>query len=103
VWLGNSLIPPTDRVVLEGATLRIAVMESAPFTMLTYETDGNGHNTAKFTSYVPDLITLLQNKMKFIPQLILAPLNKTYTEVIQGVANGVYNMMISDVAITAAQ
>lgn len=78
-------------------------MESAPFTMVTYETDGNERITANFTGYVPDLIDLLQQQMKFIPQLILAPSNKTYTEIIQDVANGVYDMMIGDVAVTAAR
>jgi ABC-type amino acid transport substrate-binding protein len=39
--------------------------------------------------------------MKFVPQLILAPSDRTYADVIQDVANGVYDMMVADVEITA--
>ena len=103
LWPGNTTRSPDDRVVLENVVLKIAILESAPFTIVTYGTDGNGERTMTFTGYVPDLITLLQAKMKFIPQLILAPPDKTYAQVIQDVANNVYDMLIGDVAITAAR
>ena len=35
IWPGNSLISPTGYAALSGVTLRIAVIESAPFTMIT--------------------------------------------------------------------
>ena len=101
VWTGNSSIPPTDRVILDGVVLRIAVLESPPFLMVTYEMDTNGENTTKFIGYMPDLITNLQSQMKFIPKLILVPSDRTYADVIQDVANGVYDMMIADVEITS--
>ncbi|UJR27764.1 hypothetical protein I4U23_009037 [Adineta vaga] len=103
VWPGDLTVPPSDRAVLEGVVLRIAIMESIPFTIVSYETDDFGQNTTKFIGYIPDLIALLQQNMKFIPQIILAPANKTYTEVIQDVTKGVYDMMIGDVEITAAR
>ncbi|UJR27771.1 hypothetical protein I4U23_009043 [Adineta vaga] len=103
VWPGNLLTPPTDRPVLEGVTLRIAVTQAIPFTTLTYYVDEFGQNTTKFIGYVPDLIDLLQYNMKFIPKLILAPTSKTYNQIIQDVADGVYDMMMSDVTVTAAR
>ena len=35
VWPGNSLTPPSGYAALAGVTLRIGVIESAPFTMVT--------------------------------------------------------------------
>ena len=103
IWPGNTTRPPDDRVALENVRLRIALLESPPFTTVTYGTDANGNSTMTFTGYMPELIDLLQAKMRFIPQLILAPSSKTYTEVIQDVTNDVYDMLVGDVAITAAR
>lgn len=103
VWPGNSLKPPTDRPVLEGVTLRIAVIQAIPFTMLTYVTNEFGQNTTKFIGYIPDLIDLLQYNMKFNPDVILAPSNKTYNQIIQDLANGVYDVIMGDVTITATR
>ncbi|CAF0799844.1 unnamed protein product [Adineta ricciae] len=103
VWPGNSLTPPADRPILEGVTLRIAVTQSTPFTMLSYTVDDFGRNTTTYIGYVPDLIALLQYNMKFVPQLILAPATKTYDNIIQDVSNGVYDMMMSDLTITSGR
>ena len=103
VWPGSSLTPPTDRPVLEGVTLRIAVMQSIPFTMLTYVTNEFGQNTTTFIGYIPDLIDLLQYNMKFIPHVILTPSNQTYNQIIQDLANGVYDIIMGDVTVTAAR
>ncbi|CAF1433013.1 unnamed protein product [Adineta ricciae] len=101
IWPGNLAVPPSDRGVLEGVVLRIAIMESVPFTIVTYTVDDFGQNITKFTGYVPDLIDLLQKQMKFVPKLVLVPANRSYAEIIEDVANDVYDMMIGDVTITA--
>jgi ABC-type amino acid transport substrate-binding protein len=39
--------------------------------------------------------------MGFIPHIILPTSNLTYNQIIQGVVNGIYDMVIGDVTITA--
>jgi hypothetical protein len=41
--------------------------------------------------------------MKFIPQVTLAPSNLTYNQIIQELADGVYDMVTDDVTVTAAR
>ncbi|CAF5124527.1 unnamed protein product, partial [Rotaria sp. Silwood1] len=53
--------------------------------------------------FVPDLINILQSKMGFIPIMKLVPSNQTYNEFVQGVSNGVYDIAIGDVTVTAAR
>ncbi len=102
VWPGNSLICPTGYAQLSGVSLKIAIYNLPPFTTVTNVIDGYENNTTTFSGYVPDLIGLLQNRMGFIPELILAT-NTTYLQIITEVANGVYDMFISDVTITASR
>ncbi|CAF1281133.1 unnamed protein product [Rotaria sp. Silwood1] len=101
VWPGNSLVLPTDRAILKGVSLRIGVIESPPFIMVTNFINGSGQNITKLTGYVPDLIELLRNKMEFIPIIELAPSNQTYSGLIQAVENGVYDIVIGDITVTA--
>ena len=101
VWPGNSLAPSRDRTGLSGVTVRIAVIESNPYTFVTIDTDASGRQTARPTGYMPELIEHLRNKMGFMPIIQLAPANQTYAAVIQGVANGVYDMLVADITITA--
>ncbi|CAF1452556.1 unnamed protein product [Didymodactylos carnosus] len=101
VWPGNSLVTPTGRAALSDVNLRIVVIEALPFTMLKNVTDAFGHNTTKLIGYVPDLIDLLKNSMGFIPNITLAPSNQTYAGLILAVANGVYDMAIGDITVTA--
>jgi ABC-type amino acid transport substrate-binding protein len=103
VWPGNSLTIPSDRPVLEGVTLRIAVIVATPFTMVTYVADEFGKNTTTFIGYMPDLIALLQYNMKFIPQIMMPPSNLTYDKIVQQLSNGVYDMVMGDVTVTAAR
>ncbi|CAF4724256.1 unnamed protein product, partial [Rotaria sp. Silwood2] len=81
--------------------LRIGVIESSPFTIISYIIDEKGQTTTKLIGYVPDLIDLLQTRMGFTPQIILAPSNQTYDGLIDSVANGLYDLVIGDVTVTA--
>jgi ABC-type amino acid transport substrate-binding protein/ABC-type branched-subunit amino acid transport system substrate-binding protein len=103
IWPGNSLIPPTGYATLSGITLQIAVIEAAPFTMVKELTDKSGATTTKIVGYLPDLIKLLENKMKFISNIILVSPNQTYNGLIDDVANGMYDMVVADVTITATR
>ncbi|CAF0899854.1 unnamed protein product [Rotaria sordida] len=103
IWPGNTLVPPTGRACISGTRLRIGVIESTPFTMITNVIDKCGQNTTKLIGFIPDLIDLLQEKMKFIPQILVASLNQTYTELIRAVINDDYDIIIGDVTITASR
>ncbi|CAF1093486.1 unnamed protein product [Rotaria sordida] len=101
VWPGNLLISPSGHALLSSISLRIGIIELAPFTTINSIEDENGQITTKYVGYIPDLIDLLQEKMGFIPNLILTPSNQTYDQIIQAVARGVYDMVVGDVTITA--
>ncbi|CAF1329662.1 unnamed protein product [Adineta steineri] len=103
LWPGNTLSPPTGRADMIGVTLRIAVIEIHPFTMTKNVIDDYGRNSTKLIGYFPDLIDLLVSNMNFIPQIILVPSNQTYNSLIDAVANGVYDMVVADMTITATR
>ncbi|CAF3826981.1 unnamed protein product [Rotaria sp. Silwood1] len=103
IWSGNSLIPPTGGAKLEGVKLRIGVIQSVPFTMISTVTNEFGQKTTKLIGYIPDLIDLLQNKMKFIPNIELIPSNRTYASLGQLVEDRVYDIIIGDVTVTAVR
>ncbi len=103
VWPDNSLIIPNSYAAMSGMTFRIAVIESAPYTMVTQTQDISGQTTTKLIGYMPDLIGLLQAQMGFIPNIILVPSNQTYNGLVDAVANGVYDMVVADLTITAAR
>ncbi|CAF4714054.1 unnamed protein product [Rotaria sp. Silwood2] len=103
IWPGNSSILPTGRAKLDGVKLHIGVIESVPFTMISTIRNEFGQNTTKLIGYVPDLIELLQNKMKFIPNIELIPSNQTYASLVQLIEDHVYDIIIGDVTITATR
>ncbi|CAF4451871.1 unnamed protein product, partial [Adineta steineri] len=72
IWPGNSLIIPSEYPSLSGINLRIALIETPPFTMLTQQQQMKEEtNETKLIGYIPDLIDLLTNQMGFIPNLTL--------------------------------
>jgi ABC-type branched-subunit amino acid transport system substrate-binding protein/ABC-type amino acid transport substrate-binding protein len=103
VWPGNTLVTPSGYAALTGIKLRIAVIESPPFTMVNKITDKFGQNTTMLTGYVPDLIEHLKTRMGFIPNLILVPQNESYNGLVDDVANDRYDMAVADVTITAGR
>ncbi|CAF0904995.1 unnamed protein product [Adineta steineri] len=103
LWPGNTVTLPSDSVSVSGVTFRIAIYEVTPFTIVTQTNDSSGNITATYTGYMPDLINYLQTNMSFIPQIILVPSNNTYDDLIDAVANGMYDMVVADVTVTAAR
>ncbi|CAF1357455.1 unnamed protein product [Rotaria sp. Silwood1] len=83
-----SLIIPTDRTIFKGKRLRIGKIKSIPFVVITNYTDNFGQNKTKYTGYICDLIELLKNKIRFIPDIQLLQSNKPYSESIEAVAKG---------------
>ncbi|CAF4914817.1 unnamed protein product [Rotaria sp. Silwood1] len=103
IWPGNSLTQPADRAILRGVSLRIGIMLAVPFTLAQNVTDGNGNTTTQYIGYIPDLIQLLTDKIGFNASLILVPSNQTYTQNIQLVNNGFFDIIVGDVTVTAAR
>lgn len=103
IWPGNTLTPAKDRPVLRGVHLRIAVMESIPYTMRTSLIDESGKNVTKLIGYIPDLIEELEKRIGFVPTLVLAPSNQTYSQIIDDLTKGVYDLIAGDVTVTAAR
>ena len=103
LWPGHALAPPTGRAALVGIRLRIGVIEVTPFTTVTDSLDSDGKASTKLIGYVPDLINHLQSRMGFIPEIILAPPNQTYTGLVRAVANGVYDIVVGDVTILSTR
>ncbi|UJR06889.1 hypothetical protein I4U23_011178 [Adineta vaga] len=94
-WPGNSLIPSTDIPQLNGVTLRICMVGSDPFTIRTSITN--------YTGYIPELISFLQNKLGFIPNIIIPSENQTRNQLIKAVADGFYDIMIGDITVTSSR
>jgi ABC-type amino acid transport substrate-binding protein/ABC-type branched-subunit amino acid transport system substrate-binding protein len=101
VWPGNSIKRPPGYAELTGMSLRIAIIESKPFTIVEEITDKFGQTSRKFIGYVPDLIDLLKEKMEFIPNITLLLSNQSYNGLIDAVENNVYDMVVADVTVTA--
>ncbi|CAF4182639.1 unnamed protein product [Rotaria sordida] len=102
IWPGKSLIPPTGHARLVGVKLRIGVIQSTPFTIVTTITNDFGQNITTFIGYVPDLTNLLQKKMGFIPNIELIS-NRTYTSLGELVENCVYDIIVGDITVTAVR
>ncbi|CAF1322820.1 unnamed protein product, partial [Didymodactylos carnosus] len=112
VWPNRSEHIPSDHPVIKGITIRIAVIESAPFVMsenLTATGDnGNRHddsilvnnNTILLRGLCIDLINKLHEKMEFNYNVILVDRSTQYNELVFGINEKLYDIIISDVTIT---
>ncbi|CAF1099422.1 unnamed protein product [Adineta ricciae] len=103
IWPDGTLTAPSGVAKLNGVHLRIGVIISAPFTILTTVTDELGQPKQTVTGYMPDLIALLQDRMGFIPDIQVAPTNFSYTTLIQAVASGLYDIVVGDVTVTSSR
>ncbi|CAF5099657.1 unnamed protein product, partial [Rotaria sp. Silwood1] len=101
IWPGNTLTQPSGGAILQGVNLRIGIIESVPFTMVEKVMDASGQTTIQYSGYIPDLIKLLESKMGFISTMELASSNQTYDGLVRAVSNGVYDIVIGDVTVTA--
>ena len=98
LWPGESFTMPRDRANISAVHLRIGIIESVPFTMMEYS-----QNKSQFIGYVPDLIDLLQKRMKFSYEIVLVPTNRSYAGMVKRVANGEYDLIVGDVTVTSAR
>ncbi|CAF1344135.1 unnamed protein product [Adineta ricciae] len=103
IWPGHSLAVPTGYASLQGVTLHIAIILTAPFTMMKEYVDQNGIIQRRLTGYIPDLIDHLQQKMGFVPNITVLPENITYNSLPDLVASNVYDLVVGDVTIMASR
>ena len=103
VWPGNSLEGPSSFASISGVTLKIAVVESGPFTMITDVSSNEKDTSAKLVGYIPELIELLRARMGFIPKITLFPGNQSYNKLIDKVAEGLFDIVVADLTITATR
>ena len=101
LWPGESFTVPRDRANISGFKLRIGIIESVPFTMITHIADEYGRNKSRFVGYIPDLIDLLRKRMGFVPELVLASTNQSYTGAVRRMRNGEYDIIVSDMTVTS--
>ncbi|CAM4980282.1 unnamed protein product [Rotaria socialis] len=101
IWPGNTLAPPTSGAKLQGVKLILGLIQSTQYTNIINVTDALGNTTTQLVGYVPDLINLLQTKLGFIPDIRLAPSNHTYNGLVDSVVNGVYDLVVADLTVTA--
>ncbi|UJR16836.1 hypothetical protein I4U23_003735 [Adineta vaga] len=102
IWPGNSLIAPSGYASLQNVHLRLAVTETAPFTMLTQISNDSGETKNKLIGYIPDLIELLREQLDFVPEINLIT-NRTFNQIIDLVANDAYDLFLAQTTITAAR
>ena len=103
IWPNNTLTPPTGYPKLAGVKLRIGVIKSAPFLMAKDHIDASGQNQVQLVGFIADLIDQLQSLTGFIPDIVLVPDNKTYGELVRGVVNHEYDIVVGDVIVTSAR
>jgi ABC-type amino acid transport substrate-binding protein/ABC-type branched-subunit amino acid transport system substrate-binding protein len=103
VWPGNTLNVPSGYASLKGITLRIAVIESPPFTMIREVKDQFDKTRKETVGYMPDLIEYLRDRMDFHSDIILLPSNVTYHQLIDDLVNGIYDMIVGDITVTSAR
>jgi ABC-type amino acid transport substrate-binding protein len=103
IWPGDTLIIPSDNAKLNGISLRIGVISSVPYTIVSILKNQSGVQNKTFTGYMPDLINILQTKIGFISNIELTPSNLTYDQVVQAVADGIYDIVVADVTATSAR
>ena len=82
-WPGKSYAVPKGQAEISSVKLRIGVIQSHPITMARYVTDQYDENTSTIVGYIPDLVCLLQQKMKFASQLVLSPSKQNHSELIR--------------------
>ncbi|CAF4021535.1 unnamed protein product [Adineta steineri] len=103
IWPGTSLVLPSSNAKLDGITLRIGLVGSIPYTISNIITNQFGQNITNYTGYLPDLISLLQTRLGFIPNIDIPSVNLTRNELMEAVANGVYDILMGDLTVTAAR
>ncbi|CAF1342478.1 unnamed protein product [Adineta steineri] len=109
IWPDRTKNIPNDHKLIQGQELRIAIIESPPSIILknpaAIYNDMNDNykriDITEFDGFYKDLILYLQDKMGFIPVIMLAKPTIRYDELVGGVANDSYDIVMSSIDINA--
>ncbi|CAF1565261.1 unnamed protein product, partial [Adineta steineri] len=109
IWPDRTKTIPNDHKLIQGQELRIAIIESPPSIILknpaAIYNDMNDNykriDITEFDGFYKDLILYLQDKMGFIPVIMLAKPTIRYDELVGGVANDSYDIVMSSIDINA--
>ena len=98
VWPGNTLNIPSGFAGLQGINLKICIIQSPPFTM---SVDDVQPNRTTLIGFIPDLIEILKERTDIIPEIHVALPDQTYDGVIRSVADGICDIAMGDITVTA--
>ncbi|CAF3594943.1 unnamed protein product [Rotaria sp. Silwood1] len=99
-WPTHSGAKPDHYVPLKGVRLNITVPISPPFYM---EEFNNSTNKTDKSGYLYRLISLLEQRAGFSSNLIVAPDDISYDELVECVRNGTYEIVMADLAQTPSR
>ncbi|CAF1476179.1 unnamed protein product [Adineta ricciae] len=102
-WPNTTPTVPKDYASVFGLIVRIAMIDSVPFTLLTEATSASGGTTTKLVGYIPDLVAQLQNRMEFVANFTFFSSDQSYNKLLDDVTNGTFDMLIGDVTSTSAR
>ncbi|UJR38682.1 hypothetical protein I4U23_031348 [Adineta vaga] len=109
LWPNRSTNVLIDHKLIQGQQLRIAIIESPPSIILKNSTVIYNNmienykiiDITEFDGFYKDLILYLQDKMGFIPVIMLAKPTIRYDELVGGVANDSFDIVMSSIDINA--
>ena len=98
-----------DIFVFVGTRLRLTIVEARPFIILknpaTAYTGMTGNykqiEMAEFDGLYKDILVYLQEKMQFIPVVMLAKSGTQYDQLVEGVANDLFDTVMSTITVTS--
>ena len=92
-----------------GTKLRMAIIEAAPFIILKnpnaayngMTSDYTEIDVTEFDGFYKDVLVYLQNRMGFIPVIMLAKPDITYDRLVTDVANGLFDTLMTTITATS--
>ncbi|CAF1361610.1 unnamed protein product [Adineta ricciae] len=108
-WPNRSKNIPKDHKLIYGQKIRIGIIESPPSIILKnskkiYENMKDNYqriNLEDFDGFYKDFLMYLEEKMGFIPEIILAKPSIPYDKLVSEVANDSFDIVMSSIDINA--
>ncbi|CAF4794372.1 unnamed protein product [Rotaria sp. Silwood1] len=108
IWPNWSKNIPVGHKLIRGQELRMAIIEASPFIILKNSTALYSGMTDKykiinmieFDGFFKDVLLHLQDKMGFIPVIMLAQVTTQYNELVAGVANNLFDTVMTTITMT---
>ncbi|CAF4488151.1 unnamed protein product, partial [Rotaria sp. Silwood2] len=109
IWPNLSKNIPVDHKLIQGQELRMAIIHSPPFIILKNSTSTYSDMTdnykiidiTEFDGLFKDIMLYLKDRMSFRPVIIIAKPTIQYNELVDGVANRLFDTVMTTIAINA--